>query len=129
MDMSWMKTVKEYSAKGIESLKTMKQDKKEYKEFQERVKKLPRDYQVVYEEVSKFLWQFATGDGMDMVHLTYDLVEFFEEGAANETPVLELIGGDVGQFAEGTLHEFQAKTWIDQQKEKMNQRVAEKLRK
>ncbi|OEH82775.1 cytoplasmic protein [Enterococcus rivorum] len=122
-----MKSVKQWSKDGLDSLKTIKQDKAEYKAFLERVKKLPKDYRIVYEEITKFLWQFSSGDGMDMVDLNQDLLEFFEESAAAGIPVLELIGGDVGAFAENTLHEYQAKTWIDSQKTKMNQRVAKKL--
>lgn len=119
--------MRQWSQEGLDSLKTIKKDKAEYKAYLERAKKLPPDYRLVYEEITKFLWQFTAGDGLDMVDLTHDLLEFFEEGAASKLPVLELIGGDVGEFAENTLHEYQAKTWIDAQKIKMNQRIAKKL--
>lgn len=127
MDMNWMKSVRQWTKDGVASLKTIKRDKAEYKEHLEKIKNLPRDYQIVYEEITKFLWQFAAGDGMDMVRLNQDLLDFFEEGVANNKAVLELVGHDVGAFAENTLHEYQAKTWIDSQKKKMNERIAKKI--
>jgi DNA-binding ferritin-like protein (Dps family) len=107
--------------------KQMKADKQEWHAQQARVKQLPESYQIVFEEVQKYLWQFAGGDGMDMVKGIYDLIDFFEEGAANQVPVLDLVGEDVAAFAENTLHEMQAKLWTDAAKEKLNKRVAEKL--
>lgn len=119
--------VDEVSKDGLDSFKTIKQDKAEYKASLERVKILPKDYRIIYEEITKFLWQFSSGNGMDRVYLNQDLLEFFEESAAADIPVSALIGGDVGAFAENTLHEYQAKTWINSQKIKMNQRIAKKL--
>lgn len=107
--------------------KQMKADKQEWFTQQARVKQLPEDYQIVFEEVQKYLWQFAGGDGMDMVAGIYDLIDFFEEGAANKVPVLELVGEDVAAFAENALHEMQAKLWTDSAKQKVNDRVAKRL--
>jgi DNA-binding ferritin-like protein (Dps family) len=107
--------------------KQMKADKQEWFTQQAQVKQLPEDYQIVFEEVQKYLWQFAGGDGMDMVAGIYDLIDFFEEGAANKVPVLELVGEDVAAFAENALHEMQAKLWTDSAKQKVNDRVAKRL--
>ncbi len=37
------------------------------------LKKLPREYQVVYKEIQNFLWEFTAGDGMDMLTPMYEL--------------------------------------------------------
>jgi DNA-binding ferritin-like protein (Dps family) len=42
---------------------------------------------------------------------------------------LELVGEDVGEFAENMLHEIQAKTRINELKRKMNERVAKEINK
>ncbi|EGP4756893.1 hypothetical protein OKS_03799 [Enterococcus faecium EnGen0047] len=110
-------------------IKKMMEDKAEYREQMARLKKLPADYQIVYNEIQKFLWEFTAGDGMDMLSAMYELLDFFEEGASNGFPVLELVGEDVGQFAENTLHEIQAKTRINELKRKMNERIAKKMEK
>lgn len=104
-------------------------DKAEYREQMAGLKKLPREYQVVYKEIQNFLWEFTAGDGMDMLTTMYELLAFFEEGASNHVPVLELVGEDVGEFAENMLHEIQAKTRINELKRKMNERVAKEINK
>lgn len=109
--------------------KQMKADKAEWHKQQARIKAMPEDYQIVIGEVQNYFWQFAGGDGMDMVAGIYDLIDFFEDGAANNVPVLELVGNDVAEFSENTLREMQAKRWTDDVKVKINQRVAEKLAK
>lgn len=109
--------------------KQMFADKAEYKEKMAGLKDLPYEYQVVYKEIQKFLWEFTAGDGMDMLQPIYELLAFFQEGAENQIPVLELVGEDVGEFAENMLHEIQAKTRINELKRKMNQRVIKEINK
>ena len=104
-------------------------DKAEWNKQQARIKAMPADYQIVIGEVQNYFWQFAGGDGMDMMAGIYDLIDFFEEGAANNVPVLDLVGNDVAEFAENALREMQAKRWTDDVKVKINKRVAEKLSK
>ncbi|OEG14866.1 cytoplasmic protein [Enterococcus quebecensis] len=109
-------------------LKQVHADKIKYNEEMARLKKLPADYQMVYKEVQKFLWEFTAGDGMEMLPVMLDLLDFFEEGAANNIPILDLVGEDVGSFAENTLSEMQGRTRINELKRKMNERIAKKLR-
>lgn len=109
--------------------KQMKADKAEWNKQQARIKAMPADYEIVIGEVQNYFWQFAGGDGMDMMAGIYDLIDFFEEGAANIVPVLDLVGNDVAEFAENALREMQAKRWTDDVKVKINKRVAEKLSK
>lgn len=111
----------------ISYFKKMYADKAEYKDQMAQLKKLPKEYQVVYKEIQNFLWEFTAGSGMDMLQPMYELLGFFQEGASNQVPVLELVGEDVGEFAENMLHEIQAKTRINELKRKMNERVAKEI--
>lgn len=113
----------------IQYFKQVHAEKVEYNQQMARLKRLPSEYQIVYKEVQKFLWEFTAGDGMDMLPPMLELLDFFEEGATNNIPVLQLVGDDVGAFAENTLHEIQAKTRINELKRKMNQRIANKINK
>ncbi|MBO0455141.1 DUF1048 domain-containing protein [Enterococcus hulanensis] len=108
-------------------LKQLHADNAEYKEQMAELKKLPHEYQVVYKEIQNFLWEFTAGDGMDMLQPMYGLLDFFKEGAGNQVPVLDLVGEDVGEFAETMLHEIQAKTRINELKRKMNERVKKEI--
>lgn len=111
----------------IHYFKQVHTDKVAYNKQMARLKEFPVEYQIVYKEIQKFLWEFTAGDGMDMLPVMLELLDFFEEGTVNNTPVLQLVGEDVGSFAENTLHEIQARTRIDDLKRKMNDRIAKQL--
>lgn len=111
----------------INYLKKVHANKAEYKEQMAELEKLPHEYQVVYKEIQNFLWEFTPGDGMDMLDPMYELLAFFQEGANNQIPVLDLVGEDVGDFAENILHEIQAKTRVNELKQRINENVSKKL--
>ncbi len=100
-------------------------DKKEYRQMMARVKKLPRDYQFVYEKIQKYMWHFAAGSGMDMLQIQYELIDLFETGAAEGKSVLEVTGNDVAAFADELLSN--AKTYAGNLHDGLNRDVAKKL--
>jgi DNA-binding ferritin-like protein (Dps family) len=89
---------------GIRDLIEGKKDwlaygKKEYQAYVARVEALPRDYQIVYKEIRKYLLKIGTVDLFDGTLLS-GVVDFFEEGVAAGKGVLELIGNDVAAFCD-----------------------------
>lgn len=96
-------------------------DKKEYKEQMARAAALPEDYRFVFEKMQKYMWRFAGGDGMDMLNTQYDLIELFENGAAEGRHVLEVTGDDVAGFCD----EFMRDTikWRDSYRNKLNREI------
>jgi DNA-binding ferritin-like protein (Dps family) len=68
--------------------------KRQWRAHMARVKALPPDYQIVYQEIQRYL--FKVGGGT----LLSGIVDFFEEGAATGQGVLELIGHDVAAFCD-----------------------------
>lgn len=100
-------------------------DKKEYREMMARVKKLPKDYQYVYEKMQKYMWSYASGDGYDMLKIQYDLIDLFEEGAADEKPVLDVTGEDVAAFCDELIQN--AKTYTGKWKNDLNKDIKKKL--
>ncbi|GHJ98000.1 hypothetical protein SNE510_75190 [Streptomyces sp. NE5-10] len=76
--------------------------KKQWRAHKARVKALPPDYQIVYEEMQKYLFKVGPIDLPDGPLLP-GIVTFFEEGAASGKGVLELIGNDVAAFCDGLI--------------------------
>ena len=68
--------------------------KKQWRAHMARVKALPPDYQIVYQEIQRYL--FKVGGGT----LLSGIVDFFEEGVATGKGVLEIIGSDVAAFCD-----------------------------
>jgi DNA-binding ferritin-like protein (Dps family) len=72
-------------------------DSRGYKHMMKRVKVLPKDYQYVFHKIKHYM----TVQGVDpygSLAIYSDLVDLFEESAADGRQVLEVIGSDVGKF-------------------------------
>lgn len=106
-------------------LKKMIGDKKEYKMMMARVDAMPEDYQFVFEKIQKYMWNFAAGDGYDMLKIHYDLIDLFEAGAAEDKKVLEITGEDVASFCDELLEN--AKTYTAKWREDLNESIMKEL--
>jgi DNA-binding ferritin-like protein (Dps family) len=73
--------------------------KREWRAHVARVKALPPDYQIVYQEIQKYFFKIGPVELVDGGLLS-GLVDFFEEGVAARKGVLELIGDDVAAFCD-----------------------------
>lgn len=99
-------------------------DKKEYKQMMKRVKLLPEDYQYIFSKIQKYMWNFASGDGYDMLKMQYDLIDLFEAGAADGKHALEITGEDVATFCDELLRN--AKTYTANWGKKLNDDIMKK---
>ncbi|MEU7526723.1 DUF1048 domain-containing protein [Saccharothrix sp. NPDC042600] len=84
--------------------------KKQWRAHVARVRSLPPDHQIVYNEIQKYFFKVGPLDLTDGT-LLQDLVDFFAEGAASGKGVLELIGDDVAAFADGLIKD--SRTYAD----------------
>jgi DNA-binding ferritin-like protein (Dps family) len=100
-------------------------EKRVYKQHMARVEALPEDYQYVFKKIQSHTWMFAGGSGMDMLKVHYDLVELFEEGAAQGKGVLEITGDDVAAFCDELLKN--ARTYTEDWRSKLNRDIEDKL--
>jgi DNA-binding ferritin-like protein (Dps family) len=67
-----------------------------------RVKTLPPDYQIVYQEIQRYFFKVGPVD-LAEGHLLSGLVDFFGEGVTAGKGVLELIGDDVAAFCDDLI--------------------------
>ncbi len=109
----------------FEFIKKLIEDKKEYGEQMARVANLPEDYRFVFEKLQGYMWNFATGDGSDMLRTQYELIELFEAGAANGKHVLDVTGDDVAGFCDEFIRD--TKKWTDNYRIKLNNHMQNKL--
>src|ERR1700712_2389987 len=100
-------------------------DKKEWRRMEARAGGLPSDYQIVYNEIKKYMGRFTAGDGMDIVAILKDLLELFETGAADGKRVLEVTGEDVAGFCDERLRS--AKPYTEKWHDALNRNVLDKL--
>ncbi|MFA6198146.1 MAG: DUF1048 domain-containing protein [Patescibacteria group bacterium] len=106
-------------------LKKIIGDKKAWKEMEARAKVMPRDYQVVYGEIKKYLWKYPAGTGMDTVSILEGLLGLFETGSADGKNALEITGEDVAAFCDELLKN--TKTYTGNWREALNRDVMKKI--
>lgn len=109
----------------IELFKKLIGDKKEYKMMMARVEALPEDYQFVFKKIQDYMWKFSAGNGMDMLHMQYELIDLFEAGSAEGRQVLEITGEDVASFADELV--ANAKTYVAKYREDLNKSIIDRL--
>lgn len=97
-------------------------EKKEWKQTEARAKKLPKDFAVAYEEIKKYIWHTA---GTETITPFKNLVELFEEAAANGKSVLEVIGSDVATFADELVRD--EKSYFKKKRNQLNDDISKKL--
>ncbi|MFD5558047.1 DUF1048 domain-containing protein [Streptomyces sp. NPDC127068] len=91
--------------------------KKQWRAHTARVKALPPDYRIVYEEMQKYFFKVGPVDLPDG-NLLSGIVDFFEEGAAGGKGVLQLIGSDVAAFCDELIKD--SRTYADVYQESVN---------
>ncbi|HJP95963.1 MAG TPA: DUF1048 domain-containing protein [Candidatus Saccharimonadales bacterium] len=100
--------------------------KKEWKALEARAKALPEDYKAVYDEIKHYVWQGGTGV-MDPSNMFKQVVERFEDGAAQGKAVLDITGKDVAAFVDSLVSD--EKTYADSLRDKLNDAITKKLKK
>jgi DNA-binding ferritin-like protein (Dps family) len=92
------------------SIRDIIEGKKQWRAHVARVRALPPDYQIVYQEIQRYLFKVGPVD-LTEGNLLPGIVEFFEEGVAAGKRVLELIGDDVAAFCDDLIKD--SRTYAD----------------
>jgi DNA-binding ferritin-like protein (Dps family) len=108
-------------------MKDIIEGKKEWRAHMARVKALPKDYQVVYKEIQKYLFKVAPVELTDGTDLLSGIIDLFEEGVATEKGVLEVTGSDVAAFCDDLIKD--SETYADIYQEFANQEVNKAMKK
>jgi DNA-binding ferritin-like protein (Dps family) len=70
--------------------------------------------------------QYLFSCGLGDVKMIYELIDFFEGGAAEGRHVLEITGDDVAAFCDELI--IHAKTYMQRWRESLNRDIAKKLK-
>lgn len=80
--------------------------KRQWRAHMARVRALPPDYRIVYEEMQKYLFKVGPISLIDG-DLLSEIVGFFETGVTSGKSAMELIGPDVAAFCDGLIGDEQ----------------------
>ena len=101
--------------------------KKEWRAHLARVKALPKDYQIVYKEIQKYLFKVGPVELTNGTDLLSGIIDLFEEGAALGKGVLEVTDSDVAVFCDDLIKD--SKTYADIYQESVDQEVNKAMKK
>jgi DNA-binding ferritin-like protein (Dps family) len=94
----------------IDGIKRYNEGKFDRKAFTARIKALPKEYQKAYADVQSHMWSFGGQkniNGTDIMNVLIDVLQLFEDGAAKNRDVLNVMGINAGTFAENLLREIE----------------------
>lgn len=97
------------AARWIELVTGSLEQKKQYRQYKARITKLPANYRNAAEAVERYL-MYAGGiaKGDVVVRMYGDLVDLFEQSAANGTPIRDIVGDDPVEFVETFVANYSA---------------------
>ncbi|MHC1683967.1 MAG: DUF1048 domain-containing protein [Clostridiaceae bacterium] len=101
--------------------------KKEWRAHVACVKALPKDYQIVYKEIQKYLFKVGPVELTNGIGLLSGIVDLFEEGASFGKEVLEVTGSDVAAFCDDLIKD--SKTYADIYQESVDKKVNKAMKK
>ena len=111
----------------------MMEQKKKWRAHTKRVKSLPRDYQIVYGEMQKYLFKLGPVDFEQSMELFSGIADLLEQGAAAGKDVLDVTGPDVAAFCDELISDVptyadKALETADRETEKAMKSAAERLK-
>lgn len=112
------------ATKWIEMVTGSLNDKRRYRQYKARTKQLPTSHRTAIEALDRYLmYRGAITKGDVLVTMLDDLADLFEQGAADGTPVRELVGDDPVEFAEAFLQNYSDGQWINKERERLTKAI------
>lgn len=108
-------------------IKDIIEDKRAWRAHMARVKELPKEYQIVYKEIQKYLFKVGPVELTEGIELLTGIIDLFEEGAALGKGVLEVTGSNVAAFCDDLIKD--SKTYMDIYEESVNEEVNKAMKK
>lgn len=114
------------AAKWIERVTGSLEQKKQYKQYRRQIAALPQPYREVAEALQRYL-MYSGGpiDGDTALQMTADFVDLWERAAADGTSVRAVVGDDPVEFAETFAASYTGARWIDKERARLNEAVAQ----
>jgi DNA-binding ferritin-like protein (Dps family) len=87
-------------------------EKRQWREHKARTRQLPESYRTALEALERYLMHVGPGgDGADAASMFDDLLDLFEQSAANRTPIREIVGEDPVEFLETFVQNYPDGQW------------------
>ncbi|WP_280253918.1 DUF1048 domain-containing protein [Nocardia abscessus] len=95
-------------------------DKRRWRQYKARAKQLPAGYRTAVEAFERYLMYGGAGGGVSMFE---DLVDLFEQCAADNTPIREVVGEDPVEFIETFARNYHEESWLNRERARLNSAI------
>jgi DNA-binding ferritin-like protein (Dps family) len=96
-------------------------EKGQWREYKARARQLPENYRTAVDALERYLNYCGTGgDGTAMYA---DLIDLFEQSAANGTPIRQIVGEDPVEFMETFVRNYPKGQWIMRERERLTKAI------
>ena len=95
-------------------------EKGQWRQHKVRTRQLPANYRTAVEALERYLMYAGPGgDGTGATSMFEDLLDLFEQSAANRTPIREIVGGDPVEFLEAFVRNYPDGQWRIRERERL----------
>ena len=87
-------------------------EKRHWRQHKARTRQLPASYRTAVEALERYMMYCGPGgDGAEAASMFDDLIDLFEQSAANRTPIREIVGEDPVEFLEAFVRNYPDGQW------------------
>jgi DNA-binding ferritin-like protein (Dps family) len=97
--------------------------KRRYRQYKARVERLPEPYHAAVDALQRYSYYFGHGTAEGGLTMLEDLLDLFEQAAANGTPVREIVGEDPVEFADAFIRNYPQGQWITRERERLTSAI------
>lgn len=98
--------------------------KRRWRQYKARTRRLPPAYRTAVEALERYLMHAAPGgDGSEVASMFEDLIDLFEQSAANRTPIREIVGEDPVEFVEAFVRNYPDGQWRIRERERLKSAI------
>jgi DNA-binding ferritin-like protein (Dps family) len=101
-------------------------EKGQWRQYRARVRQLPANYRASVDAMERYLMYLGPGD--DGTAIYGDLVDRFEQGAADGTPIREIVGDDPVAFVQTLIENYPTSQWIVRERERLTHAITDIVR-
>ena len=98
--------------------------KRRWRQYKSRKTQLPASHKTAIDAIERYL-MYAGGisDGEIVTKMVEDLLDLFEQGAADGTSVEAIVGADPVEFAEEFARNYSEGSWINKERNRLTKAI------
>lgn len=109
--------------KLIETVYGPLDQKRRWRQYKARKERLPESYRTAVGALERYSNYFGGGTAEGGVQMLEDLIDLFEQAAADGTPVRDVVGEEPVEFATAFLANYQKGNWIIRERERLTSAI------